>query len=129
MKVEKKADHATLAMMSRQMAVQSGNSEFSKIFSAMAETEDAMEQMEAVTERLEAAADLDEGEVVTHKKFLPDGSIEIIETQDGKVVNRQKKKPHMVAVPDMTKPLKPDGTPQMKMEPHQGVMELLMLGM
>ncbi len=127
MKVEKKANHAALASLSRQMAGQTESAEFGRIFTAMAKAEDAMEQMEEVAERLKDAVKVGGGEVVTHKKFLPDGSIEIIETKDGKVVERHKKKPHLVPVPDPTKPPQPDGTPQMKLEPHQSVMELLMM--
>ncbi len=127
MKVEKKADHTALSALSRQMAGQSESSEFKKIFTAMSEAEDALEQMETVADRLKEAEKVGEGEVVIHKKFLPDGSIEIIETKDGKVVERHKKKPHLVPVADPTKPAGPDGKPQMKLEPHQSIAELLMM--
>ena len=38
--------------------------------------------------------------VVTTKKFLPDGSVEITTRKDGQVVDRSRKKPHMVSVRD-----------------------------
>ena len=37
---------------------------------------------------------------VTTKKFLPDGSVEITTRKDGQVVDRSRKKPHMVSVRD-----------------------------
>ena len=38
--------------------------------------------------------------VVTTKKFLPDGSVEITTKKDGQIVERSRKKPHMVSVKD-----------------------------
>ena len=36
--------------------------------------------------------------VVVTKKFLPDGSVEITTKKDGQVVDRTRKKPHMVSI-------------------------------
>ena len=38
--------------------------------------------------------------VVVTKRFMPDGSVEITTKKDGQVVDRTKKKPHMVSVRD-----------------------------
>lgn len=54
--------------------------------------------------------------IVTTKKFLPDGSVEITTKKDGQIVERSRKKPHMVSVKD---PL----SGKMKMEPFISVFE------
>lgn len=125
MKVERKADHAALARLSRQMAKASGDSDFGKIFAAMADGEDAIDELEKATERLEAA-DIDEKAIVKHRRFLPDGTIEITELQGNKVVSRYKKRPPMHFVPDPSRPLKPDGKPQMKLVPQLNLLDMLM---
>ena len=38
--------------------------------------------------------------VVVTKRFMPDGSVEITTKKDGQVVDRTRKKPHMVSVRD-----------------------------
>lgn len=125
MKVERKTNHAARARLARQVATESGSAEFRKIFLAMADGEDAIEELNQATDRLKAA-DEDEKAIVKRRRFLPDGSIEITEMQGNKVINRYKKRPAMHFVPDMSKPLKPDGKPEMKAVPRLNLLDLLM---
>ena len=124
MKVERKADHAALARLSRQMANASGEAEFRKIFLAMADREEAIDNLEKATERLEAA-DIDDKAIVKRRRFLPDGTIEITELQGNKVISRYKKRPPMHFVPDFSRPLKANGKPQMKSVPRLNLLDLL----
>ena len=57
-------------------------------------------------------------EVITTKKFMPDGSIVITTKKDGKVIEETKKKPHLIPVHD---PL----SQRVKMEPFHSVFELI----
>lgn len=124
MKVERKANHAALARLSRQMANASGEAEFRKIFLAMADREEAIDNLEKATERLEAA-DIDDKAIVKRRRFLPDGTIEITELQGNKVISRHKKRPPMHFVPDFSRPLKANGKPQMKSVPRLNLLDLL----
>lgn len=124
MKVERKANHAALARLSRQMANASGEAEFRKIFLAMANREEAIDNLEKATERLEAA-DIDDKAIVKRRRFLPDGTIEITELQGNKVISRYKKRPPMHFVPDFSRPLKANGKPQMKSVPRLNLLDLL----
>ncbi len=124
MKVERKANHAALARLSRQMANASGEAEFRKIFLAMANREEAIDNVEKATERLEAA-DIDDKAIVKRRRFLPDGTIEITELQGNKVISRYKKRPPMHFVPDFSRPLKANGKPQMKSVPRLNLLDLL----
>lgn len=124
MKVERKANHAALARLSRQMANASGEAEFRKIFLAMADREEAIDNLEKATERLEAA-DIDDKAIVKRRRFLPDGTIEITELQGNKVISRYKKRPPMHFVPDFSRPLKANGKPQMKSVPRLNLLNLL----
>lgn len=124
MKVERKANHAALARLSRQMANASGEAEFRKIFLAMADREEAIDNLEKATERLEAA-DIDDKAIVKRRHFLPDGTIEITELQGNKVISRYKKRPPMHFVPDFSRPLKANGKPQMKSVPRLNLLDLL----
>ncbi|MFC2343779.1 MAG: hypothetical protein ACFNWW_07855 [Negativicutes bacterium] len=124
MKVERKANHAALARLSRQMANASGEAEFRKIFLAMADREEAIDNLEKATERLEAA-DIDDKAIVKRRRFLPDGTIEITELQGNKVISRYKKRPPMHFVPDFSRPLKANGKPQMKSVPRLNLLDLL----
>mgnify|MGYP000996942283 FL=1 len=124
MKVERKANHAALARLSRQMANASGEAEFRKIFLAMADREEAIDSLEKATERLEAA-DIDDKAIVKRRRFLPDGTIEITELQGNKVISRYKKRPPMHFVPDFSRPLKANGKPQMKSVPRLNLLDLL----
>ena len=124
MKVERKANHAALARLSRQMANASGEAEFRKIFLAMADREEAIDNFEKATERLEAA-DIDDKAIVKRRRFLPDGTIEITELQGNKVISRYKKRPPMHFVPDFSRPLKANGKPQMKSVPRLNLLDLL----
>ena len=124
MKVERKANHAALARLSRQMANASGEAEFRKIFLAMADREEAIDNLEKATERLEAA-DIDDKAIVKRRPFLPDGTIEITELQGNKVISRYKKRPPMHFVPDFSRPLKANGKPQMKSVPRLNLLDLL----
>lgn len=126
MKVERKADHAALARLARKSAKESGSAEFRQIFSAMADGEDAIDALEKTTERLEAA-DIDEKAIVKRRRILPDGAIEITELQGGKVISRYKKHPPMHFVPDLSRPVKPDGKPQMKAVPNLNLLDMLSL--
>ena len=53
------------------------------------------------------------------RRIMPDGSIMITEYNDGKIVSRYRKKPHMIAVPDENAPIKlsADGTPLLSLQP------------
>lgn len=124
MKVERKANHAALARLSRQMANASGEAEFRKIFLAMADREEAIDNLEKATERLEAA-DIDDKAIVKRRRFLPDGTIEITELQGNKVISHYKKRPPMHFVPDFSRPLKANGKPQMKSVPRLNLLDLL----
>lgn len=124
MKVERKANHAALARLSRQMANASGEAEFRKIFLAMANREEAIDNLEKAAERLEAA-DIDDKAIVKRRRFLPDGTIEITELQGNKVISRYKKRPPMHFVPDFSRPLKANGKPQMKSVPRLNLLDLL----
>lgn len=124
MKVERKANHTALARLSRQMANASGEAEFRKIFLAMADKEEAIDNLEKATERLEAA-DIDDKAIVKRRRFLPDGTIEITELQGNKVISRYKKRPPMHFVPDFSRPLKANGKPQMKSVPRLNLLDLL----
>ena len=124
MKVERKANHAALARLSRQRANASGEAEFRKIFLAMANREEAIDNLEKATERLEAA-DIDDKAIVKRRRFLPDGTIEITELQGNKVISRYKKRPPMHFVPDFSRPLKANGKPQMKSVPRLNLLDLL----
>lgn len=124
MKVERKANHAALARLSQQMANASGEAEFRKIFLAMANREEAIDNLEKATERLEAA-DIDDKAIVKRRRFLPDGTIEITELQGNKVISRYKKRPPMHFVPDFSRPLKANGKPQMKSVPRLNLLDLL----
>ena len=124
MKVERKANHAALARLSRQMANASGEAEFRKIFLAMADREEAIDNLEKATERLKAA-DIDDKAIVKRRRFLPDGTIEITELQGNKVISRYKKRPPMHFVPDFSRPLKANGKPQMKSVPRLNLLDLL----
>ena len=124
MKVERKANHAALARLSRQMANASGEAEFRKIFLAMADREEAIDNLEKATERLEAA-DIDDKAIVKRRRFLLDGTIEITELQGNKVISRYKKRPPMHFVPDFSRPLKANGKPQMKSVPRLNLLDLL----
>ena len=124
MKVERKANHAALARLSRQMANASGEAEFRKIFLAMADREEAIDNLEKATERLEAA-DIDDKAIVKRRRFLPDGTIEITELQGNKVISRYKKRPPMHFVPAFSRPLKANGKPQMKSVPRLNLLDLL----
>lgn len=124
MKVERKANHAALARLSRQIANASGEAEFRKIFLAMADREEAIDNLEKATERLEAA-DIDDKAIVKRRRFLPDGTIEITELQGNKVISRYKKRPPMHFVPDFSRPLKANGKPQMKSVPRLNLLDLL----
>ena len=124
MKVERKANHAALARLSRQMANASGEAEFRKIFLAMADREEAIDNLEKATERLEAA-DIGDKAIVKRRRFLPDGTIEITELQGNKVISRYKKRPPMHFVPDFSRPLKANGKPQMKSVPRLNLLDLL----
>ena len=124
MKVERKANHAALARLSRQMANASGEAEFRKIFLAMADREEAIDNLEKAAERLEAA-DIDDKAIVKRRRFLPDGTIEITELQGNKVISRYKKRPPMHFVPDFSRPLKANGKPQMKSVPRLNLLDLL----
>lgn len=124
MKVERKANHAALARLSRQMANASSEAEFRKIFLAMANREEAIDNLEKATERLEAA-DIDDKAIVKRRRFLPDGTIEITELQGNKVISRYKKRPPMHFVPDFSRPLKANGKPQMKSVPRLNLLDLL----
>ena len=124
MKVERKANHAALARLSRQMANASGEAEFRKIFLAMANREEAIDNLEKATERLEAA-DIDDKAIVKRRRFLPDGTIEITELHGNKVISRYKKRPPMHFVPDFSRPLKANGKPQMKSVPRLNLLDLL----
>jgi len=103
-------------------------SEYAKILAdKIANAKIEMEQMNEIQEALDEIQDLHE-ELTGHrtdekssggssseeatetvKKFLPDGSILVMTVKDGEVVEQNKKKPHMVAVPDLSAPLTPSG--------------------
>ena len=57
-------------------------------------------------------------ETITTKRFMPDGTIIVTTKKDGKIVEQNKKKPHLVPVPDGL-------TGKIKMEPFQSVFELM----
>lgn len=124
MKVERKADHAALSRLARQMANASGDSEFRKIFLAMADGEEAIDKLEKATERLEGA-DVKEKPIVKRRRILPDGAIEITELQGNKVISRYKKRPPMHFVPDFSRPPKAGGKPQMKAVPRLNLLDML----
>ena len=66
-------------------------------------------------------------DITTVKRFKPDGSVQITTYEDGNIVSQTKIKPHLVPTPDLSAPPKPDGSPQIKMEPHFNLLELLMI--
>ena len=90
----------------------------------MADREEAIDNLEKATERLEAA-DIDDKAIVKRRRFLPDGTIEITELQGNKVISRYKKRPPMHFVPDFSRPLKANGKPQMKSVPRLNLLDLL----
>ena len=57
-------------------------------------------------------------EIITTKRFMPDGTILITTKKDGKIVEQHKKKPHLVPVPDGL-------TGEVKLEPFQSIFELM----
>jgi hypothetical protein len=46
----------------------------------------------------------DPAQYETIKKYMPDGSILVIKTRNGKTIDEYRKKPHMIAVPDPSRP-------------------------
>ena len=64
----------------------------------------------------------------TLKRFLPDGTILVTTTEDGKIVEQFKKKPHLVPVADPSAPKPEEGgtaSEQVKWVPHYSIMDLL----
>lgn len=65
----------------------------------------------------------------TIRKYMPDGSILVITTKNGKVTEQYRQKPKMIEVPDLVQPARPEGqspaTTQVKMKlvPHRNVFE------
>ena len=121
-------NHAALANLARSMADASGNNSFKAIFQAMAKGEDSAQAMDDLTERLETLETISRSEKAvkeTVRRFRPDGSIEFTEYEGGKVVSRYRKKPHLVPVPDLSRPAKPDGSPQITMKPSLNLFDLL----
>ena len=57
-------------------------------------------------------------EIITTKRFMPDGTIIITTKKDGRIVEQHKKKPHLVPVPDGL-------TGEVKLEPFQSIFELM----
>lgn len=129
MKVEhSQRNHAALANLARSMADASDNNSFKAIFQAMAKGEDSAQAIDDLTERLEALETVTRSENAvkeTVRRFRPDGSIEFTEYEGGKIVSRYRKKPHLVPVPDLSRPARPDGSPQIKMEPSLNLFDLL----
>ena len=124
MRIEKKIDHSALAGMARSAAAGASSEEFRSVFMSMAKAEDTAENIENITDRLKGAEEAVSGRIV-HRRFMPDGSIMITETEDGKVVSRFKKKPHMVPMPDPSGAREADGSVKMTLVPRQNVFDLL----
>ena len=57
-------------------------------------------------------------EIITTKRFMPDGTIITTTKKEGKIVEQHKKKPHLVPVPDAL-------TGKVKLEPFQSIFELM----
>lgn len=69
-----------------------------------------------------------QGTKETVKRFMPDGSIMVTTTENGKVVEQFKKKPNLVPMPNPSAPKPEDGgteSQQVKWVPHYSVMDLL----
>lgn len=126
MKIDKKVDHAALARLTWQMAKQSKDSVFKQIFMKMADGAAAQDRLEKLTERLDGADWGDKG-FVRRRHYRPDGSVEFIEMQDGRIIGRYRKRPKMRLVPDMSRPPRPNGKPQMKAVPRFDLLEALLL--
>ena len=65
--------------------------------------------------------------IETIKKYMPDGSILVVTTENGRTIDQYRKKPHMVERPDYSRPMKVEnGTlkPQTKLVPKQNLSEL-----
>lgn len=65
--------------------------------------------------------------VETIKRFMPDGSLMITTYEDGKITSRIKKRPHLVPVPDYSKPPTATGETAIKMQPQLNLLDLLMM--
>lgn len=57
-------------------------------------------------------------EMITTKRFMPDGTVITTIKKDGKIVEQSKKKPHLVPVTDGL-------TGEVKLEPYQSIFELI----
>ena len=95
------------------------------------ELDELRQQREELTGRSEADENGNistQGTKETLKRFLPDGTILVTTTENGKVVEQFKKKPHLVSVPNLSAPKPEDGgtaSEQIKWMPHYSVMDLL----
>lgn len=129
MKVEHShRNHTALAKLARSMADASDNNSFKAIFQAMAKGEDTAQAIDDLTDRLKTLETISRSENAVReivRRFRPDGSIEFTEYEGGKIVSRYRKKPHLIPVPDLSRPARPDGSPQIKMEPSLNLFDLL----
>lgn len=119
------SSHAERSKLARKLSEVTDSEDFKKIFSAVADSEEAADAVEKLTDRLKTIEDAPEK--ITHRKFMPDGSIMITETEDGEVVNRYLKKPHMIPMPDPSGALNADGSVKMKLVPHLDILDMLMM--
>ena len=80
--------------------------------------QDTTKKMTALREEVKS---LEQDRKITEviRRIMPDGSIMITEYNDGKIVSRYRKKPHMIAVPDENAPIKlsANGTPLLSLQP------------
>ena len=123
-------------------------SDYAKLLAEkISNVETDMRKMNAVQEKLDEIADLQEeitGEVKvdedsgnanrkdfnssagtksveTIKRFMPDGSIMITTYEGGSIVEQVKQKPHLQVVPDYSAPPNPDGSVATKTERSQSL--------
>ena len=86
------------------------------------------EELTGKTEEDENGNISTQGTKETLKRFMPDGTILVTTTENGKVVEQFKKKPNMVPMPNPSAPKPEDGgtaSQQIKWMPHYSVMDLL----
>lgn len=119
-------------------AAAAAKADFKKTFAALIEEKRAtiretLEEMNARKMELNEIRKMQKF-TETVRRILPDGSILISEYEDGKLVGRDRQKPHLKAVPDESAPpppLAPDGTvlttqQEMKLVPRQNIFEGLL---
>lgn len=97
--------------------------------SSLTKTEAEKEKEEKAEKNSPAQGD--KGDVETIRHMMGDGSILIVETQGGKIISQQRKKPHMITVANPAYIAPEDGgqpslaNSKTKLVPYQSILDLL----